>query len=515
MKNELCLLLISLVVIQITCVSSKLNRLSLKKYNSLSTSHNPNTTEQWTPERLVEKATQIQNLYDFENIIPKNSYTSLKLKNNSDIASIDEKLNILKKIEVLKNITFYNNDTEDIKYHPNPIVLLISEISDDYFNNQTLAKNTHLFLKKFSKLLFKKFSLEEELTVIIIISVMDKQVNLRLGSKLREHLRQIFLLRNSVEEIIKNLSLEKLLEDFKYSQAINEILENLIALFKKTPSNLGKIIMIILVPILILIIFFSVRACLTPRKYIPSNSPKKSPKTKKDKREPKPFELDLSKNNKIFTPNTIEKTLENLEEINKLADAPIDPKNYMCVICLLSCSQTPQHIEAKEEIDIMLTEEMQIEPINILQCGHVYHYDCISHWYKEVFKECPCCRLKEAIPISKDNDRKTQFMNFVLEVQLLLNKDLELFNLHVEDKKIKWVYAEIEEASNSFNDYEEDIKENKRVDSILKLSPEEEKIKQKKLEEKKIRDFIQQEKPAEEKYASMRRRKSILLSKRY
>jgi hypothetical protein len=513
MKNALCLLLMSLVVIQITCKSSKLNRLSLKKYNSHSISHNPNTTEKWTPERLVEKATQIQNFYDFENIITNNSNTSLKLKNNSDIAIIDEKLNILKNIEELKNITFYNNETEDIEYHPNPIVLLISEISDDYFNNQTLAKNTHLFLKKFSKLLLKKFSLEEELTVIILISVLDKQVNLRLGSKLREHLRQKYLLRNSVEEIIKSRSLEKLLEDFKYSQAINEILENLIALFEKRPSNLGKIIMVILVPILILIIFFSVRACLTPRKYIPSNSPKKSPK--KDKHEPEPFELDLSKNNKIFTPKTIERTLENFEEINKLADAPIDPENYMCVICLLSCSQTPPHIEAKEEIDIMLTEEVQIEPINILQCGHVYHYDCISHWYKQVFKECPCCRLQEAIPITKDNDRKTQFLNFVLEVQLLLNNDLELFNLHVEDKKIKWVYPEIAEANISFNDGEEDIKENKRCDSIITLSPEEEKIKQKNLEEKKIRDFIEQEKATEEKYASMRRRKSILLSKRY
>ena len=40
---------------------------------------------------------------------------------------------------------------------------------------------------------------------------------------------------------------------------------------------------------------------------------------------------------------------------------------------------------------IICLEEMIIgEKIKILECGHIYHHNCINDWFKRV-KECPVC----------------------------------------------------------------------------------------------------------------------------
>ena len=48
-----------------------------------------------------------------------------------------------------------------------------------------------------------------------------------------------------------------------------------------------------------------------------------------------------------------------------------------------------KHFENNE--CIICLDNMKIgEKIKILDCGHIYHYNCINDWFKRK-KECPLC----------------------------------------------------------------------------------------------------------------------------
>ena len=59
---------------------------------------------------------------------------------------------------------------------------------------------------------------------------------------------------------------------------------------------------------------------------------------------------------------------------------PPKPKEYIIV---------DKEFENNECI-ICLEEMIKDEKIKILECGHIYHYNCINDWFKRV-KECPVC----------------------------------------------------------------------------------------------------------------------------
>jgi hypothetical protein len=59
---------------------------------------------------------------------------------------------------------------------------------------------------------------------------------------------------------------------------------------------------------------------------------------------------------------------------------PPKPKEYTIV---------DKEFENNECI-ICLEEMIKGEKIKILECGHIYHYNCINDWFKRV-KECPIC----------------------------------------------------------------------------------------------------------------------------
>ena len=42
------------------------------------------------------------------------------------------------------------------------------------------------------------------------------------------------------------------------------------------------------------------------------------------------------------------------------------------------------------ECIICLENMIKDDKIKILECGHIYHYNCINDWFKKV-NECPVC----------------------------------------------------------------------------------------------------------------------------
>ncbi len=53
------------------------------------------------------------------------------------------------------------------------------------------------------------------------------------------------------------------------------------------------------------------------------------------------------------------------------------------------------HVVVKKDFEnnecIICLEKMKMDDkIKILECGHIYHYECINDWFKRK-KECPIC----------------------------------------------------------------------------------------------------------------------------
>ena len=75
---------------------------------------------------------------------------------------------------------------------------------------------------------------------------------------------------------------------------------------------------------------------------------------------------------KIKKNNNINKNINKNQEVEKIDYFKLkkDFENNECIICL----------------DNMIVGNN----IKALQCGHIYHYECINKWFN-VKKECPIC----------------------------------------------------------------------------------------------------------------------------
>jgi hypothetical protein len=469
MKFNLTITILLIFVIHFTCSTKKLKNvlnenLVIKNVSNFDHKNNTIYTKQWTPEELVENFASFNNIYDPDKILIKinnkknnfsenikinktNSFGENKKYENSNNSGKLNFQNLQTSIDKIKNKTFsiYNDQINPLsaEFKLNPILVIINEISDEFLNQKTFTKNSHLFLKKFSKLLLKKFSLNEDYTIIILISINDKAVNFRLGTKLREKLRQEFLNKNSVENILKNPDLINQLENHNYTQAINFIFDSIINLLEKKEENLGKILFVLFVPVILVTIYYSLRSCLMPRKYIPmkNNGDKSAINV-----ESSSLKVNKIKNKNNDKAMNVEEILKKFQEFNSMEKSPNETECKICIICLMSCCPAATNKENdKEEENILVTEEVQLEPITILDCNHIYHYDCLKYWYSIENKKCPTCRFNEGVMPSQDP--KSQFLNIVVQIQMIICIDLELFDMKVEDGKIKWVFPEIEETS--------------------------------------------------------------------
>lgn len=454
-------LLISVSFVQITCFFTRFLKVSHEKLKSTTNSFNTTsskissnnttfiTTKQWTPEELVEKFVNFNNIFDPDKLL-------IKQDNNSMFTEI-------------KN----NNYT--------PVLIIISQISDEYLDKKTNKKNSHLFLKRFSKLILKKFTIEEDHDIIILISINDKEMNCRIGRKLREKLKENNMDKNYVKSILQGPEILTQLEKGDFSQAINFIFKDIEILIEKKETNYGKVFLILLLPILLVSMYYLVRSCVVKRKYVPT-SLRNLKKYHKEKEENNPnnatnkdnnanindptnrrrglmlnIDSNSLKNNNHTCPNSrllsVEEVIKKFEEFNSLEKSPNESECNICTICLSGLGAAVEHSQ-QEEQDILVTEEIVLEPRTILDCNHIYHYDCLNYWYSIENKKCPTCRFSASEEIQDESniiiteDMKTQFLKVVTQIQMINCIDLELFDLKVEEGKILWVFPEIEELSN-------------------------------------------------------------------
>jgi hypothetical protein len=358
---------------------------------------------QWTPHKIIDKLENFQYLIDPENFF--NITNSTSVINNT--------------INFLINSSKISNFIKPLF----PIVIILPEISEHYTYNSSrgvLRKNTKDFLFQFSNYLLKKFSIEEDNSILLLFLLNDKQVNIRIG----ENLKFYFSKGNQKKEILQSIKND--LKEGKYANAIIKVLEQIrYCLEEHEKFDMSIFIILAFVPLILLII---ISPCFVNKNYNPK----------------KENELEKSSKNYKFKPLTIKNTLEKFEEINRLEKSSEELFNEICLFCLKYYEINNESLEKKDEqIDILVTEDIEIETIITLQCGHFYHYDCEFYYKNKINKECVDCRFKN----EKEFKLKENYQKALIHVHSLINKDFEFFNLNISDGKIIWHVPEIEDEN--------------------------------------------------------------------
>jgi hypothetical protein len=252
----------------------------------------------WSPRSLVEHLSFFEEILDPEDIFPE---TESIYKNLGNL--------VYKSAQKLR-----------------PIVLVISRLSSDYSPGNSMTTKLYLFLKDFSKLLLKKFSVSENNTVIIILSTGDKHGNILITKKHRKNLTK--------EKVFKILSsVEPELTRGDYVSAVNKIIDQLVDFLKKESGIKIGLLIRILVPFTI-ITLICVLWCLF------------AGKVKKEEKET------VEKIEKKYTPLTLEETLKKFNEINLIERTSEQLSHEMWIICLNRLNKThdDRHIKGKEKV---------------------------------------------------------------------------------------------------------------------------------------------------------------------
>ncbi|KAH7190766.1 hypothetical protein DER44DRAFT_795493 [Fusarium oxysporum] len=93
---------------------------------------------------------------------------------------------------------------------------------------------------------------------------------------------------------------------------------------------------------------------------------------------------DLERQEPIAPPRTYKQVITEIEIAGSGGHSSCPRGNIICVICL----------EAMADSDI----------VRRLSCGHVFHSDCITHWYLRQHYTCPLC-VSRYIPAERANIR--------------------------------------------------------------------------------------------------------------
>lgn len=370
--------------------------------------NNKKDPPQWNPYSLVKKINLYTGICDPENY----------LKEKSTLAEIVEKMNK--------------------KYKMKIFVILISEISSDYTDSKTKLKKTYSFLNELSKALTKKYTINDDNSLIILLSINDKQGNMRSGYLFRKYFK-----RKEIEKVLTNAESE--LQEKSYNLALEKILQNINKSLEEDRARLREyIIFILLLSLIIAIVVWLY---------------KKNKRVKLSKQENNNHKQKKYKYKKM----TVEQTLAKIENFNKTEKTSKELALKYCIICLEKCNRLSEdelkkgHENHDNDFDILKTEEVNYEPVTILNCGHLFHYDCIHYWMDEQIKECPTCKWKlEENRRSRGEDkggkllgsRKFNFLNGIIEVHSRINSDLSFYHLNIRDGEITWTLPSIEEDEN-------------------------------------------------------------------
>ena len=257
-----------------------------------------------------------------------------------------------------------NNDVSQIKegmkllydkFEINNYIFIISNIKIRQHNKTKeidIDKETERFLSKFNYIMYRDNNYyEDSMTLISIIFINEAKIKVRTGIKLRNIIQE--------KDIINIISPKEIdLLEGNYFKVVNELVkdyhknyvENYLyynSFFYKNKSRIIFSFICILSSFILIFLFAN---------YIP-----------KGEREEKIQDF-----------------------INQYKDIKYEIlfKNF-CVICLYHFMSIKEKLKIENFLD---KERLKKEKIEILNCNHFFHKNCIKEWQKRE-KECPLCCL--------------------------------------------------------------------------------------------------------------------------
>ena len=304
-----------------------------------------NFNEIWDPESLYEytkvhflddnnpdKSTNLKNM-----IVDPENY----LKNN-DISPLIKKMKLL-----------YD------KFEINNYIFIISNIKINQHNKTReidMDKETERFLTKFNYIMYRENNYyEDSMTLMSIIYINEAKIKVRTGIKLRNIIQE--------KDIINIISPKEIdLLEGKYYKVVNELIDdfhkNYIenytyynSFYYKNKTRIFFSIFFIILSSFLIFIYMN---------YIP-----------KGEREEKIKDF-----------------------LNQYKDVKYEVlfQNF-CVICLYHFMSIKEKLKIENFLD---KEKLKKEKIEILECNHFFHKNCIKEWSKRE-KECPLCFLDKRI----------------------------------------------------------------------------------------------------------------------
>ena len=283
---------------------------------------------------------------------------------NNYLGNNPEKNNNLKYMIVDPENYLKNNDLSEIikgmkllfdKFKINNYIFIISNIEiKKYKRNKTseidIDKETERFLSKFNYIMYRENNYyDDSMTLMSIIFINEAKIKIRTGLKLRniiqekdllniESSREIDLLESRYYKVLKDL-----INDFHKNYIENYQYYN--SFYYQNKNTIIYSIIFILLLIFIIIIFIN---------YIPIGEREQKIK-------------DFLEQNKNFKYKILFK--------------------YCCSICLSFFMSEKEKLKIENYLD---KDRLKKEKTKILECGHIFHNNCIKDWNKN-HKECPLC----------------------------------------------------------------------------------------------------------------------------
>ena len=360
-------------------------------------------------EELIQKKWDETSLFDYLKIKFLSPDKSENLKNlHYIIADPNDYLKNVNLKEAKKNL--------DLLYKEFNVTTFIYIISAIEKNRDLNYKLKDFDSKIYSEIYKNNPDFDEYSTISSIFRIEDKKLHIRLGSTCREMIydsEALTILKKRKNDLEKQ-NLEKLLNLFtkelltKYRQNFELIKNN-----KRYFTFKKSIILILFIAIIIIICTIIYCIFCNKENYYLEKKPKKDS-----------FEIDINTNKE----NKIEEIIKTYKNENI--------ENLMENICFICLENYEQENDIKSNIITTNSDEEESnnnndnkimnDKINI-PCGHTFHINCISDWFK-IEKKCPICLAEYEFYEDgeiKNNENKLNIKNFVL------NKDWEYDNCNI------------------------------------------------------------------------------------
>ena len=306
-------------------------------------------------------------------------------------------------------------------------VYLIPSISSEY-NDSTNSnkKDIKRFTTELSHLIYND-KIINSYSLVIVISIKDRQIRIRTGSELKKKLSN-----NQLTNIINEIKIY--LKHQQYEEAVLYIIENIYGLVKfgkafidKKNKDTSKFnsYMIIIVGTILSIIFY----------------------------------LAINENCKKYrNPNSNQEALTRLQNIKNELNKKRPRKQFLDTTCTI-CIEEFEHFNEKTN-EKTNEKDKKNENIKTLDCGHMFHEKCINDWMTKELT-CPTCRAKIDCKDEKENIKLAEGL---VNVQSIFYPSLNYSDIEYYDNDIIWNFTDM--ISNTNSNYNNDVADTYSVGSV-------------------------------------------------